>query len=93
MGRIGYDYGAITSAGRSQYWYIYDPADLARAAAGRAKPWDARPAETAKVRYPLGRGVTDSAYDPAAKLLYLVNRSAYPHGRESYPVVNVYRVK
>ena len=90
-GRIGYDYGAITSAGRSQCWFTDDPADLARVAAGQAKPWAARPARV-KIRYPLGHGVTDTAYDPAEKRLYIVTRNAYSRGREQYPVVHVYRV-
>jgi len=37
--------------------------------------------------------VTDSAYDLKERLLYLVNRSAYRHGRESFPVINVYRLE
>ena len=39
-GRIGYDYGAIRSAGRVCYWCFYDPKDLGEVARGRRKPWE-----------------------------------------------------
>ena len=32
-GRIGYDYGAIRSAGHACYWYFYAPKDLGDALA------------------------------------------------------------
>jgi len=92
-GRLGYDFGSITSAGSAQYWYFYDPEDLGRAAKSLVKPWQIRPATMAKVRYPLGRAVTGAAYDAKARRLYLVCRRAYSLGRESYPCVHVYGLK
>ena len=92
-GRLGYDFGAITSAGQSQYWYFYDPADLGAAAAGEIKPWQVVPREMAKVSYPLGRNATGACYDAKQRILYLCAAWAYPHGRERYPVIHAYRVK
>ena len=92
-GRLGYDFGRITSAGSALYWYFYDPEDLGRAAKGLIKPWQVRPAAMTKVRYPLGGTVTGAAYDEKAGCLYLICRGAYRLGREVYPVVHVYGVK
>ena len=92
-GRMGYDFGSITSAGASQNWYFYDPKDLGDAATGRRKPWQTVPGSVARVRYPLGRAVTGACYDARTRRLYLCLSWAYPVGRESYPVVHVYRVR
>jgi hypothetical protein len=92
-GRLGYDFGAITSAGRSAYWYVYDAADLAAAAAGEKKPTGITPSSMTRVRYPLGSSVTGACYDKPERTLYLCARHAYRHGRESFPVVHAYRLK
>ncbi len=92
-GRLGYDFGAITSAGASQYWYFYDPADLGAAAKGQAKPAAIAPTSMTKLAYPLGSTVTGACYDPAGRLLYLCVRGAYTSGREHYPVIHVYRLR
>ncbi len=92
-GRLGYDFGSITHAGTSQYWYFYDPKDLGEAARGDRKPTQIAPASMAKVAYPLGHSVTGACYDAKSRLLYLCVTWAYPHGRESYPVVHAYRLR
>jgi hypothetical protein len=92
-GRLGYDFGKITSAGASQYWYFYDPQRLGEAARGNRKPWEVGPASMAKVDYPLGRTVTGACYDARTRRLYLCVSWAYPQGLESYPVVHVYAVR
>jgi hypothetical protein len=93
-GRMGYDFGAIGSAGQSQQWYVYDPADLGKAAKGLTKPYKIVPRSMTKVRYPLGSLVTGSCYDEKAGLLYLCTAWAYNDGeRESYPCVHVYRLR
>ncbi|NQT52977.1 hypothetical protein HQ576_13045, partial [bacterium] len=92
-GRLGYDFGTITSAGASQYWYFYDPRSLGEAAKGERKPWQVEPNSVTKVNYPLGRTVTGACYDARTRRLYLCVTWAYPNGRESYPVVHVYRVR
>lgn len=92
-GRLGYDFGAITSAGTAEYWYFYNPADLGEAATGRRQPWQITPASMTKVKYPLGRTVTGVCFDPVKRLLYVCVNWAYPEGRESYPVIHAYRVK
>ena len=92
-GRLGYDYGTITSTGASQYWYFYDPRDLGEAASGKRHPWQSKPTSTAKVAYPLGHAVTGAAFDAKTRRLYLCATHAYPEGRESYPAIHVYRVQ
>jgi len=92
-GRLGYDFGAITSAGSAEYWYLYDPRDLGAAAAGQRQPWQTTPTSKTKVSYPLGRTVTGACFDPASRLLYLCVNWAYPDGRENYPIIHAYRVK
>ena len=47
----------------------------------------------AKVRYPLGRAVSGACFDSRTGRLYLCVTWAYPEGRESYPMVHVYRVR
>ena len=89
-GRLGYDFGTITSAGKSQYWYFYNPSDLGRAAQGEMEPRQALPNSMAAVRYPLGRTVTGACYDARKRQLYLCVTWAYPDGKESYPVIHVY---
>lgn len=91
-GRLGYDFGAITSAGAAEYWYFYDPQELGEAAAGQRQPWQTVPVSMTKVSYPLGRTATGACFDPKARLLYVCVNWAYPDGRESYPVIHAYRV-
>lgn len=92
-GRLGYDFGTITSAGSSEYWYVYDPHQLGQAALGRTKPWQVAPASTTRVQYPLGRTVTGACFDDRTGRLYLCVSWAYPEGMESFPVVHVYRLR
>ena len=92
-GRLGYDFGAITSAGSAEYWYFYNPRDLGEVASGRKQPWPIAPASMTKVSYPLGRTVTGACFDPRTKRLYLCVNWAYPEGRENYPIIHAYRVK
>lgn len=93
-GRIGYDFGAIGSAGDVRYWYFYDPQDLAEAARGQTRPWKILPRSMTKVHYPLGARVTGACYDEKARLLYVCSIWAYNDGeRESYPCVHAYRLR
>jgi hypothetical protein len=92
-GRLGYDFGSITSAGQSQYWYFYRPTDLGRAAKGETDARRILPSSMAAVHYPLGRTVTGACYDSASRRLYLCVSWAWMDGMESYPVIHVYRVK
>lgn len=92
-GRLGYDFGAITSAGSAEWWYCYAPQDLGEAAGGRRPPWQTTPASSTKVKYPLGRTVTGACFDPRTRLLYLCVNWAYPDGLENYPVIHAYRAR
>ena len=92
-GRLGYDFGTITSAGASEYWYFYDPAELGKAARGQKRPWQTSPSSMVRVSYPLGRTVTGACFDAQRGRLYLCVSWAYPEGMESYPVVHVYGIK
>lgn len=104
-GRIGYDYGAIRSAGRVCYWYFYDPKDLAQVARGARKPWEVVPHSMARVEYP--RGIkegsrwpsvpgepTGCCFDEEARLLYIYQRFCIDNQtQELFPCIHAYRVK
>jgi hypothetical protein len=89
-GRLGYDFGTITSAGTAEYWYCYDPQELGAAAGGRKPPWQITPSSMTRVHYPLGRTVTGACFDSRTGRLYLCVSWAYPDGLESFPVIHVY---
>jgi hypothetical protein len=104
-GRMGYDYGTITSAGHASWWYFYDPQDLAAAAQGKRKPWEIEPHSRARIRYPRGvregtewgpgpGNVTGCCFDQETRLLYVYQQFCIDNGsRELFPCVHVYRVK
>lgn len=103
-GRIGYDYGAIRSAGRVCCWYLYDPKDLGEAVRGRRKPWEIVPHSMARIDYP--RGIkpgsrwgpapgdpTGCCFDAQTRLLYVYQRFCIDNGsRELFPCIHAYRV-
>lgn len=97
-GRIGYDYGSITSGGTSHYWYFYNPRDLGDAARGRKKP-NLLPHSMTKVAYPGNKGgpvsaICGACFDPDEKLLYLYKPFGFVLSRtEQPPLIHVYRVK
>lgn len=92
-GRLGYDFGTITSAGASEWWYVYDPEELGEAALAKREPWQLEPVSRSRVAYPIGRTVTGACFDPRADKLYLCVTWAYPDGLESHPAVHVYAVR
>jgi len=77
-GRIGYDYGGGTSAGKANVWYFYDPKDLGAAASG-SKKIAIMPHSRTKVLQPWGEepppslsdAITGSCFDDETKLLYV----------------------
>jgi hypothetical protein len=89
-GRLGYDFGTITSAGAAECWYFYDPKDLGEAALGAKRPEQIAPSSMARVSYPCGRTVTGACFDSRTARLFLCVTWAYPEGLESYPVVHAY---
>lgn len=89
-GRLGYDFGTITSASTAECWYCYDPQDLGAAARGQKAPWQITPSSMTRVHYPLGRTVTGACFDTRTGRLYLCVSWAYPDGLESFPVIHVY---
>jgi len=91
-GRLGYDFGAITSAGSAEYWYIYDPRRLGRAARGDEESWTTAPSALMPISYPAGRTVTGACFDARTGRLYLCVSWAYAEGLESYPMIHVYGV-
>jgi hypothetical protein len=101
VGRIGYDYGGIYSAGAADWWYFYRPEELGAMALGKRKPGTVLPWSTVKVSYPIApRGVaqpnlpvTGACFDPDTKLLYLYKPGAYAVPPERHACVHVYRVK
>lgn len=92
-GRLGYDYGAIGSAGKAQYWYFYNPVDLGAVAKGPKKPADVMPYLMSRDLAERGGTATGSCFDDEQRRLYLVRVWAYPVGREMHPLVHAYRVK
>ena len=90
-GRIGYDYGAVTAAGREHWWYFYDPKDLAAVAKGRRKPGQVMPHSRRPVTLPGGlplaaSPITGSCFDAERKLLYV-------YGPLSRGCIHAYRLK
>lgn len=92
-GRLGYDFGKITSAGQSAWWYVYDAADLAAVADGKTKATDLAPSSMTPMRYPLGKVVSGACYDKTERMLYLCVVNAYRQGRERFPVIHAYRLR
>ncbi len=91
LGRIGYDYGAVTAAGNAQWWYFYDPKDLGGVAKGKIKPGTVKPRTRERMLLsdgtPLpGSLVTGSCYDAQEKLLYV-------YGPSSGRCIHAYRLK
>ena len=92
-GRLGYDYGAINSAGRAQYWYFYDPRDLGKVAKQTRKPGAVLPYLMTKDSAVIGGKAVGSCFDEKERTLYIFRMWAYPVGREQHPLVHMYRVK
>ena len=88
-GRLGCDFGTITSDGKAEYWYCYDLQDLGAAASGQRPPRQIAPVSMTRVHYPLGRTVTGACFDTRTGRLYLCLNWAYPDGLESFPVRRV----
>ncbi|MHC4716044.1 MAG: hypothetical protein ACYS5V_03685 [Planctomycetota bacterium] len=91
MGRIGYDYGAVTSAGRVQWWYFYDPKDLGAVAQGSRKPHQVMPRSRTPVTLPGGVSlaalpISGSCFDADGNLLYV-------YGPLSKGCIHAFRLK
>jgi len=93
-GRLGYDYGTVSSGGMAFWWYFYDPGDLAAAAQRIKKPWEIVPRSRTKVRLPGQNAgeVTGSCFDGQQRLLYLYHSMAFRTDVEPRPCVHVYRL-
>jgi hypothetical protein len=96
-GRMGYDYGKIHSAGRTNWWYSYDPDELGKAATGKRKSAGIPPFARERVVYPLeskntktSYAVTGACFDPDERMLYLFKQRSI---NRRFPAVHVYRVK
>ena len=94
-GRIGYDAGSITSAGRKNRLYIYDPEKLLAVYRGerdRAVPPEAVVDWQSPPGFLEGRigGVAQDPDDPT--IFYMVHTMAYHSGVEYYPVLHRYRL-
>ncbi len=91
-GRLGYDYGTITNAGESQYWYFYDTRQLGEVAKNSRKSGSVTPYQV-KQDTDMGGMVTGAVFDDEERKLYVLRMSAYAVGREFHPLVHVYNVK
>jgi len=92
QGAICYCAGAITAERYSSWWYIYNPADLAKVAQGTLQP-SLEPLAMTPVRYPAGVRVTGAVFDDQEQILYLYVYKAYKDGVEEYPLVYAYQLK
>jgi hypothetical protein len=91
-GRLGYDYGKITNAGESQFWYFYDTRQLGEVAKGSRKSGALEP----YVIHPdagMGGQVTGAYFDEEQRRLYVFRMHCYAAGREMHPLVHVYQIK
>ncbi|MBM3678662.1 MAG: hypothetical protein FJW96_12390 [Actinobacteria bacterium] len=52
IGRTWYETSTLNAEKAAHWWFVYDPADLARVAAGRRKQWQIQPARSWRVRVP-----------------------------------------
>ena len=90
-GRLGYDYGAITQAGTSQYWYFYDSRQLGEIAQQKRQLGTVAPYIMQEDSGMRGL-VTGACFDEATRRLYVLRMQAYWVGRELHPLVHVYQI-
>ena len=94
-GRIGYDSGSITSAGRKNRLYVYDPEKLLEVYRGQ-RNIAIEPEYFADWQTPgglLDGRVAGIAQDPDdANVFYMVQTGAIHEGVEWYPVIHKYRI-
>lgn len=86
VGRTWYETSTLHAENAAHWWFVYDPADLARVASGRARQWAIQPARSWRVRVPglpdplpgwadgPGTPVTGSVFDPVTSRLYVAVR-------------------
>ena len=92
MGRVGYDYGAVTAAGYANWWYFYDPKDLGAVAKGLKKPGQVMPRSRTNVTLAGGLPlahlsyISGSCFDQEESLLYV-------YGVLSKGSIHAYRVR
>jgi len=92
-GRLGYDYGKITAAGRDQYWYFYDPVQLGEVAEGQREAALTPYLMAEETRPGVGRLVRGFFYDAATPAIYTLSEGAYKRGPERHPLVHAYRIR
>jgi hypothetical protein len=106
-GRTWYETSTLHAERASHWWYVYDPADLARVAQGKLEPWQAQAARTWKheypgIQYPLpgwsdepAQMIVGSTWDATAKRVYIAVRHAWKGNdpRETGTVVYAYQIK
>ena len=98
-GRLWYGNGGVNEEHGSNWWYTYDPKDLATVAQGVTPQWSIQAARTWSVHYPglsypltgfaTNQQVTGATYDDSTRRLYLAVSFA---GSNSETVVYVYEV-
>lgn len=105
-GRTWYQNSTLNAERASHWWFVYDPADLARVAQGQKQQWEIQPRNTWKVSYPgmpnplpgwadePRNMITGVTYDQATKQLFVAVRFGYSTGGagENGHTVYVYRV-
>ncbi len=105
-GRTWYETSTLNAERASHWWYVYDPADLARVARGLIKPWQVQAArswkhEYAGLTYPLpgwanepANMIVGSCWDAKFNRVYIAVRLAWRGDTQSdvATVVYVYQI-
>jgi hypothetical protein len=90
-GRLGYDYGAISQAGTSQYWYYHDTRELGAVAQKKREVGTVMPYRMQEDP-DMGGLATGAWFDETTRRLYLLRIRAYRVDREFHPLVHVYQI-
>lgn len=105
-GRTWYQNSTLNATRASHWWFVYDPADLARVAQGQKQQWEIQPRNTWRVNYPgmlnplpgwsdePRNMITGVTFDPATGHLYIAVRFGWATGGagENGHTIYVYKV-
>ena len=104
-GRVWYETSTLHAERASIWWYIYDPVDLARVAAGEITPSEIQPTSMWNANFPglgtslpgwsdgHGSMVTGVTYDGVAQRIYVQVAFAGDGGLYGVPKVYVYEIQ
>lgn len=103
-GRTWYEESTLHAERASHAFYVYDPMDLGKVAAGKEKQWKIQPAATwdvffDNISYPMAgwrdepyRMITGATFDQPRRTLYIAVRFAYGTGTAAQHMVYAFKV-